>query len=426
MSVTIVVGSQWGDEGKGKIVDYLSQGADFVVRFHGGPNAGHTVINNYGTFRMHLVPSGIFNPKTKGVLANGEVIDPQVLLEEIEMLGKAGINLAGKLFISPRCHIIMPYHKVLDKLFDEAKGGRKTATTGRGIGPVHADKVSYYGIRIADLYNPAILSDKLKISVNIKNKILKAFGAEVFSYEEIRKTLNAFARKISPYVKETYGILNTAVENNKNILFEGAHGLFLDNDWGTYPYVTASSTVTGQILAGSGVSPKKITKAVGVAKAYITRVDTGECPVPTEIQGKLGEFIREKGHEYGATTGRPRRIAWFDTNLVKFSGRINDLTELAMTRLDTLGGVPKVKICTGYLYRGKKVDYLSGDAEFLRKVKPIYEEFEGWTEDISSCKKYELLPKNVRKYIERVEKLVGVPVKYVSVGAERDKLIVRS
>ncbi len=425
MAVTVVVGSQWGDEGKGKIVDYLSQKADYVVRFHGGPNAGHTVINQFGTFRMHLIPSGVFNPKTKGVIANGVVVDPEILLSEIDTVQKAGINLKGKLFVSPRSHLIMPYHRTLDKLFDDVKKGKKTATTGRGIGPVHADKVSYYGIRIVDLYNWPVFLEKLKVNVLVKNKILRAFGAPTFSFPKVAEDFKVFAQKLKPFVKETYYVLNQAVDDGKNLLFEGAHGIFLDNDWGTYPFVTASSILSGQIMAGSGVSPQKINQVIGIAKAYMTRVDNGECPVPTEIKGKLAEFIREKGHEYGATTGRPRRIAWFDTNLVGFSSTLNGMTGLALTRLDTLSGVPKIKVCVAYQKNGHKVNYLDGDAEFLRHVKPIYQEFSGWNEDISHCKTFKELPVNVRKYVEAIEKLTKTHVRYLSVGAEREKIIER-
>lgn len=425
MAVIVIIGSQWGDEGKGKIIDFLSQKADFVIRFHGGPNAGHTVVNKFGTFRVHLIPSGVFNPKTKLVIGNGVVVDPQTLIEEIESLGEVGIKLLGKLFISPRCHLIMPYHKALDKLFDEVKGKRKTATTGRGIGPVHADKVSYYGIRIADLYNPPIFSEKLKVAVAVKNKILKAFGAKMFSYQQIKTELSAFAKKIKPYVKEIYYLLNKAEALGQTLLFEGAHGVFLDNDWGTYPFVTASSTLASQILVGAGISPSKITKVIGVAKAYITRVDTGECPVPTEVKGKLGDFLREKGAEYGATTGRPRRIAWFDVNLVKFAKSLNNFNELVLTKLDVLTGLPKIKICLAYQKDGKKVNYLDGDAEFLRKVKPVYEELPGWQEEIGRIKEYRDLPKNCRLYAERIEKLVGVPIKYISVGPQREATILR-
>lgn len=425
MSASIVFGAQWGDEGKGKIVDLLSQKSNYAVRFHGGNNAGHTVINKYGTFKMHLVPSGMFTPKVKGVIASGVVLDLKTLIEEIDSLKKAGIKVSGRLFVSQRCHIIMPYHRVLDKILDEAKGSRKTATTGRGIGPVHSDKVSYNGIRISDLLNKDIFEEKLKVALNVKNKIIKALGEKELDFDEVNKEYSNYRDIIRPYVTETFTLLNRAVLKNEKILFEGAHGVFLDNDWGTYPFVTASSVLPSNIAQGAGVNPRNLKHIVAVAKAYATRVDNGECPVPTEIEGELANIIREKGHEYGATTGRPRRIAWFDVELLKFTKQITDFNQLAITKIDMLSGLKKIKLCKAYKLNGKKINYIDVDAEILRKVKPVYEELPGWNENITKIRKYSALPKNCKKYIERIEQLVGVKAKYISVGANREETIIR-
>lgn len=414
MSLSLVFGSQWGDEGKGKIVDMLSQKAKYTVRYHGGNNAGHTVINKYGTFKMHLIPSGIFN--SIGVIANGVVLDLPTLIQEINDLKKAGIKVKNRLFISQRCHLIMPYHRTFDV---------NPSSTKRGIGPVHADKVSYSGIRIADLLNPTIFESKLKENIEFKNKMIKALGGKELNFKEVNKDFSEYREIIKPFVVETYSLLNNAVKNHEDILFEGAHGLFLDNDWGTYPFVTASSILPSNIALGAGVNPKYLKNIVAVAKAYVTRVDNGEGPVPTEIIGELGNIIREKGHEYGATTGRPRRIAWFDGELLKFAQEITGFNQLAITKIDMLSGLKTVKLCTGYKLNGKKINYVDVVAEVLRKVTPIYEEFPGWTEDISKIRKYNLLPAKCRKYIERIEKLIGVKAKYISVGPERDATIIR-
>lgn len=414
MSVNLIFGSQWGDEGKGKIVDLLSQKADFSVRYHGGNNAGHTVINKYGTFKMHLIPSGIFS--SKGVIANGVVLDLPTIIQEIKDLEKAGIKLKNRLFISQRCHLIMPYHRIFDV---------NPSSTKRGIGPVHADKVSYSGIRVCDLLNQKVFENRLRENIEFKNKIIKTLGEKELDYQEINKQFSEFREFIKPYITETYTLLNDALNHNKNILFEGAHGLFLDNDWGTYPYVTASSILPSNIAQGAGVNPKHLKNIVAVAKAYMTRVDNGEGPVPTEIKGKLGDFIREKGHEYGATTGRPRRIAWFDIELLKFAKEITGFNQLAITKIDMLTGLKKIKLCTGYKLNGKKINYVDIDAERLREVDPVYEELDSWSDDISKIKKYSLLPKNARIYIERIEKLTGVKAKYISVGPERNATIIK-
>ncbi len=421
MAINIVLGSQWGDEGKGKIIDNLSEASDYVVRFNGGNNAGHTIINKYGKFAMHLVPSGIFHEKTKAVIANGVVLDLEVLISEIETIKKAGVNFNGRLFISPRCHLIMPYHKLLDKLYEEAKGKAKTGTTGRGIGPVYADKVSYNGIRLADLMDKKVFAEKLEIQLLVKNKILVALGEKPLAKDEIEKQYLGYLKKIKPYISETYTILKKASDAKKRILFEGAQGVFLDNDWGTYPFVTASTIISGGISAGGGISPKKIDEIIAVTKAYTTRVGAG--PFPTELFDKDGDKLTEIGHEYGATTGRRRRCGWFDAELLRFAADLNGFTQLAITKLDILDNFETIKICTHYSLSGKKVGYVDGDATFLTKVKPVYKIMRGWMKPTKGTKKYDDLPANAKTYLKELEKQIGVKIKYISTGEKRDDMI---
>ncbi|HSD98363.1 MAG TPA: adenylosuccinate synthase [Patescibacteria group bacterium] len=423
MSVTVVIGSQWGDEGKGKIIDSLSLNADYIIRFHGGNNAGHTVINDYGTFPLHLVPSGIFSKSAKACISNGTVLDLEVLVAEIAMLNKAKITLKNKLFISPRCHVIMPYHKILDSLYEKAKGKNKTGTTGRGIGPVYADKVSYNGIRLIDFFDKKELSKKLAVQLSLKNKIIKALGGSPISQKQTEKELFRFFRKIKPYIAEPYPFLRQAVTEGKSLLFEGAQGVFLDNDWGTYPFATASNVVTGAINAGSGIMPKD-TDVIGVVKAYTTRVGSG--PFPTELTDKNGELLRSEGHEFGTTTGRARRTGWFDVELIRFAAAINGFTHIAITKLDVLDVFAKIKVCTGYRYKGKKVQYFDVSAEQLHNVTPMYKTLSGWKESTKGVKEFHLLPKNAQAYIRELEQLIGVPIRLISTGPEREALIVRS
>lgn len=421
MALNVVIGAQWGDEGKGKIIDYLSQKSDYVIRFHGGNNAGHTVINKFGKFAMHLVPSGIFNPRSKAIIGNGVVVDLEVLLAEIKMLEKAGIKVKNKLFLSPRCHLIMPYHKLFDLLFEKAKGKGKIGTTGRGIGPTYSDKVSHNGIRVVDLMNFKSFSEKLAIQLTVKNKILKALGAKELIQKDIEKTFSNFAEKIKPFVLEPFPLIKKALENKKNILLEGAQGTFLDNDWGTYPFVTGSTVVTGGINAGAGIPANKIDNVVGVAKAYATRV--GEGPFPTELLEDTGEKLRKIGGEFGATTGRPRRCGWLDIELLKFASYINGFTELAITKLDILDDFAEIKICTHYTLNGKRVNYFDGDAKFLKKVKPVYKTLKGWKKSTKGITKYNDLPLQAKQYLKEIEKQTGVKIKYISTGAKRDEII---
>lgn len=419
MSTTIVIGAQWGDEGKGKVIDYLAQHADYIVRFHGGNNAGHTVINEFGTFPLHLVPSGIF-AKAKACISNGTVVDLEVLVAEIDMLKKANIPLSNKLFISPRCHVIMPYHKILDGLYEQAKGKAKTGTTGRGIGPVYADKVSYNGIRLIDFLDKKQLSQKLAVQLSVKNKVIKVLGGKALVQKDIEKNLLALFRKIQPYLKEPFPMLHKALLEKKKLLFEGAQGMYLDNDWGTYPFVTASNVLSGAINAGAGIPPQQ-SETLGVVKAYTTRVGGG--PFPTELFDSDGEQLRKEGKEFGVTTGRARRCGWFDAELIRFAAQINGFTGMVITKLDILDTFPTIKICTGYTYKGKKVRYYDVSAEQLFDAKPVYKKIKGWMTSTKGVTDFSKLPHLAKAYVKELERLVGVPVTLISTGPERQAII---
>lgn len=421
MSTTVIIGAQWGDEGKGKIIDYLAINCDYVVRFHGGNNAGHTIINSKGKFSLHLIPSGIFNQKTKNIISNGVILDLDVLIKEIEEIEKAGFQVKNRLFISPRCHLIMPYHKILDALYEEAKGKGKTGTTGRGIGPTYADKASYNGIRLGDLMNAKLFSSKLETQLLVKNKILKALGDKPLNQNEIEKSFGVFRKKISPFVSESFQLLNDSIDKNKKVLFEGAQGVFLDNDWGTYPFVTASNILSGSLTHYAGIAPQKIKNILGVAKAYTTRVGGG--PFPTELNDKTGEKLREIGGEFGATTGRPRRCGWLDLELLRFAAKINGFTGLAVTKLDILDSFSEIKIATHYELKGKKVNYENLETSDLDKVKPVYKTFKGWQVSTQGITKLDKLPKEAKQYLKFIEQTLKVPIKYISTGSKRNETI---
>jgi len=424
MSIKVVVGAQWGDEGKGKIIDILSKDADYVVRYQGGNNAGHTVVNQSGEFVLHLIPSGIFHRKVRCVIGNGVVVDPEALLREIESLKQKGFSVKGRLFISDRAHLIFPYHRIYDRLREDKKGFIKIGTTGRGIGPSYGDKAMRSGIRLVDLYDKALFHEKLRKSLLEKNEIFrKIYGVKGFKFKAIYSQYLAFARAMKPYVCDTALLLNQAIREKKNILFEGAQGTHLDVDHGTYPFVTSSYVTAGGAAVGSGVPPTAIQKVVGVVKAYTTRV--GEGPFPTEFASGLMEEIRHKGKEFGATTGRPRRCGWFDAVLVKHSCMINGIAEIVVTKLDVLDDLKVVRICMGYKYRGKIVRTFPASLTVQQRGVPVYEDHAGWLSDTTQVKKFSALPKNARKYIHRLSAILSVPVTMLSVGShEKQTLLV--
>jgi adenylosuccinate synthase len=421
MSVTAVVGTQWGDEGKGKVVDYLAEKADYVARFNGGNNAGHTVINEYGTFKIHLVPSGIFAQNTIGLIGGGVVIDPTVLLEEIDLLNNAGVGVEGRLWISPRAHLIMPYHKILDGLYEEAKGEGATGTTRRGIGPVFADKVSYNGIRLSD-FASEMFESRLKVQMELKNKIIVALGGEELKYETVRDEYGEYSGRLRPYIRELFSIVQDGLKANKHFLLEQAMGTFLDTDWGTYPFVTASTTIPSAASAGLGIPPRHITNVVGVTKAYTTRVGAG--PLPTEIHDTESEVYKKFG-EIAATTGRTRRLGWLDLEIVRTAVQLSGVTELCLTKLDVLSGLEEIQVCVGYKLNGQSVRYADVDAYGLDAVEIEYKTVKGWKEDISKARSFEELPSSTQDYVKMIENAVGVPVKWIGVGPERESTIRR-
>ena len=424
MSNKIVVGTQWGDEGKGKVTDMLASTADVVVRFGGGNNAGHTVIVDDEKFELHIIPSGILYPEKTCVIGNGVVIDPVVLVEEMEGLEKRGISL-DNLYISETAHVIMPYHRFLDGLEEKRKGDDKLGTTGKGIGPTYTDKVSRKGIRVIDLLDEDRFRKKLEKNLEYKNILLeKIYNEEPFSVEEIIEEYKPSIEKIRSHVKNTSLLLNEKIKENKKIFFEGAQGTLLDIDYGTYPYVTSSNPTAGGVCTGTGVGPVKIDDVIGVAKGYITRV--GEGPFPTELKGEIGEKLREKGNEFGVTTGRPRRCGWLDIPVLKHAVRVNGLTEIVLTKIDILSGFEEIKVCTGYKNGDKVLKEFPANFEILEDYEPIYESFEGWDEDISKIREYENLPENTKKYIEKIEEMVNTRISIIGIGPGREEAIIKN
>jgi len=424
MTVTAVVGAQWGDEAKGKIVDILCQDAAIVARFNGGDNAGHTVVNRYGVFKLRLTPNGFYNPKTICVIGPGVVINLATLLAEIEMIQKSVIDLADRLWVSPRCHVIMPYHPMLESIYEEAKGSGRTGTTRRGIGPVYADKVSYNGIRLADLADETVFAEKLRIQLALKNPIFRAFGLEPLNLDAVlQEKMRQFAL-VRDVVREPFGLLQTALAKGENIVLEGAQAALLDNVWGTYPFVTASNTLAGGASAGLGLAPRWIERVIGVTKAYTTRVGAG--PMPTELLDQDGQVLLNEGQEFGTVTGRPRRCGWFDAALVHFTAQLNGMTELVLTKLDVLDTLPVIKICIGYrssLDTQRIWEYWEGDARWLDTVEPLYIEIEGWQQSTRLVRDFGRLPVQAQAYVRRIEQLVGVRVSMVSVGPDREEII---
>ena len=424
MSTYVVVGLQYGDEGKGKITDVLSAKSDYVVRFQGGDNAGHTVYAGEEKFVLHLLPSGVLQCKGKCIIANGVVVNPKAFLKEIGQIEEKGMR-TDHVFISRRAHVIMPYHILLDTYREEEAGGTHIGTTKKGIGPCYEDKIARVGIRMVDLLNPEVLEEKIRKNLKIKNSLFeKYFEKPTLEFDEIYKEFLELGEKLKDRIVDTEVELNQAIHDGKNILFEGAQAAMLDIDFGTYPYVTSSSPTTGGVCSGAGVPPTSLKNLIGVAKAYTTRV--GEGPFPTELDNELGEKIRQIGFEFGATTGRPRRTGWLDLVSLKHATMINGINNLVITKLDVLSGIPTLKIATKYKTEdGKIIDYFTSSTTKLYNYEPIYEELEGWTEDITKVRSYDELPQNAKKYIEFIENYLGINVYLVSVGPERSQNIIR-
>ncbi|ALV22362.1 MAG: adenylosuccinate synthase [Carnobacterium sp.] len=419
MSSVVVVGTQWGDEGKGKITDFLSEKAEVIARYQGGDNAGHTIKFNGVTYKLHLIPSGIFAENKISVIGNGVVINPKSLVEEIGYLHEHGVA-TNNLRISDRAHVVLPYHILLDQLQEDAKGDQKIGTTIKGIGPAYMDKAARVGIRVADLLDKEIFAERLRSNLEEKNRTFtKLFGTAPIEFEDVFEEYYQYGQEIKQYVCDTSVVLNDALDANKRVLFEGAQGVMLDIDQGTYPFVTSSNPVAGGVTIGSGVGPSKIDKVVGVCKAYTSRV--GDGPFPTELHDEVGQQIREIGKEYGTTTGRPRRIGWFDTVVMRHSKRVSGITNLALNSIDVLSGLETVKICTAYERNGEQILHYPASLKELAECTPIYEEIPGWGEDITACRTLEDLPENARNYVYRIAELVGVRISTFSVGPDRDQ-----
>ncbi len=419
MSSVVVVGTQWGDEGKGKITDFLSENAEVIARYQGGDNAGHTIVIEGTKYKLHLIPSGIFYPEKVSVIGNGVVVNPKSLVKELAYLHDAGIT-TDNLRISDRAHVILPYHIKLDQLQEDSKGDNKIGTTIKGIGPAYMDKAARVGIRIADLLDKEIFAERLKINLEQKNReFTKMYEVDPVDFQDIFEEYYDYGQQIKKYVTDTSVILNDALDAGKRVLFEGAQGVMLDIDQGTYPYVTSSNPVAGGVTIGSGVGPSKISKVVGVCKAYTSRV--GDGPFPTELNDEIGHQIREVGHEYGTTTGRPRRVGWFDSVVMRHSRRVSGLTNLSLNSIDVLTGLDEVKICVAYDLDGERIDYYPASLETLQRCTPIYETLPGWSEDITGVRHLDDLPETAKNYVRRVSELVGVKISTFSVGHGRDQ-----
>ena len=422
MATAMVLGTQWGDEGKGKIVDYLAQKADVVIRSQGGNKAGHTVVVDDKAFALRLLPSGILFSDKTCIIGSGVVVNPEVLLQELDGMKEKGVKVS-KLEISTRAHVIMPYHIRIDEEDEKLKGDAKIGTTKNGIGPCYADKINRVGIRIGDLIDKDIFAKKLRVNLKLKNRLFETYyGCQGFDFDTIYQEYLGYAERIRPYVKDTNYSANVYVNEGKKVLFEGAQATMLDIDHGTYPFCTSSNPTAGGACTGSGVGPRRMENIVGVVKAYTTRVGAG--PFPAEQNNEVGEYLRNTGHEFGTVTGRPRRCGWLDTAVVKYAAMLNSLDYLAITRLDILDDLDTIKICTGYRYNGQLLPEYPASLEVLEQVEPVYEDMPGWKTDISACKTYDELPEAARKYVERISELVGVPLGIVSVGPNRSQTII--
>jgi adenylosuccinate synthase len=421
MPAIVLVGAQWGDEGKGKATDLLGDRVDYVVRYQGGNNAGHTVVIGDESYALHMLPSGVLSPSVVPVIGNGVVIDPQVLLSEIDDLAARGVD-CGKLLVSANAHLIMPYHRALDKVTERYLGSSRIGTTGRGIGPAYADKIARVGIRVQDLFDPGILGKKLELVLRDKNQILgKVYNRRGMEPQAITEEYERYADRLRPYVADTGLVLGQALDRGEVVLLEGAQATMLDVDHGTYPFVTSSSPTAGGACAGSGIGPTRISEVLGIVKAYTTRV--GEGPFPTELTGEQGEWLRKTGGEYGVTTGRARRCGWFDAVIARYSTRVNGITSYFLTKLDVLSGLERVPVCVAYEVDGKRHDEIPMTQTEFHHAVPVYEYFDGWWEDISKVQTFDELPANARKYIKAVEEMIGAPVSAVGVGPRRDQTL---
>lgn len=420
MSSVVVVGTQWGDEGKGKITDFLSEKAEYVARYQGGDNAGHTIQFGGETYKLHLIPSGIFSPEKLCIIGNGVVVNPKSLVTELAYLHERNIT-NDNLRISDRAHVILPYHIELDRLQEEAKGDKKIGTTIKGIGPAYMDKAARVGIRIADLLDREVFEERLRLNLEDKNRqFTKLYDANPMNFEEIFEEYYEYGQQIKQYVCDTSVLLNDALDNGKRVLFEGAQGVMLDIDQGTYPFVTSSNPLAGGVTIGSGVGPSKVTKVVGVCKAYTSRV--GDGPFPTELFDEIGSRIREVGREYGTTTGRPRRVGWFDSVVMRHSKRVSGITNLCLNSIDVLTGLETVKICVAYRKsNGEEISHYPASLVELGQCEPVYEELPGWSEDITGCRTLDELPIEAQNYVRRVSELVGVKISTFSVGPDRNQ-----
>ena len=426
MPVIAVIGAQWGDEGKGKVVDLVAERADVVVRFSGGDNAGHTVINEFGKFALHLIPSGIFSKNAVSVIGNGVVINPKVLFHEMKTLTERGIDASpARLTISDRAHLIMPYHLMLDALEEKALGSKAIGTTRKGIGPVYSDKIARRGVRVGDLVDKKAFKEQLRTILEQKNLLLtKVYNANPLSLEEIYTEYIEYGERLKPYVRETTLILDEALAAGKLVLLEGAQGTLLDPDFGTYPYTTSSSPIAGGASIGAGIGPNKMNGILGVFKAYCTRVGGG--PFPTELKDEIGDQIRERAHEFGTTTGRPRRCGWFDGVAARFSQRINSFTGMAITRFDILDTMPTLKVCTGYKSNGKLINFFPASIGVLSKCEPVYEEVPGWLTSTENVRNYQDLPAAAKNYVKCLEDLAGCKANLICVGPAREQTIEKS
>ena len=424
MPIIAVIGAQWGDEGKGKVVDMLAEKAGMVVRFSGGDNAGHTVINPYGEFKLHLIPSGIFYPHTVCTIGNGVAVNPTVFISELDQLNQRGVDTA-RLFISDRAHLIMPYHILLDGLEEELRGGKALGTTRKGVGPAFTDKTARLGIRTGDLLDREVLRERLQFVLEYKNIILtKVHGVNALSLDEVYDDYCRYAERLTPFIRETTVMVEEALNNGELVLLEGAQGSLLDPDFGSYPYTTSSSPLAGGGCLGAGIGPTRIHHILGVFKAYCTRVGSG--PMPTELKDEVGNLIRERAHEYGTTTGRPRRCGWFDAVAARFTSRINGLTGTAITRLDILDTFPSIKVCIGYKLGKQTINYFPSSITALEQCQPIYEELPGWQTPTTHISQYDKLPSLAKQYLDRLEELIACPINLVCVGPRREQTITKT